>query len=111
MQPSDPWLGVPGDRVFTDLWRGTLETSDPAVSPLFGSFAGLGPLTVLTGTRDILNPDAHLLAERAASAGVSVELIERQGELHVYPLLPTREGRGARAQIVDILRGAVRMPA
>lgn len=107
VQPSDPWLAVPGGRVFARLWAGGRELHDPMVSPLFGELTGLGPLTIFTGTRDILNPDAVLLRDRALAAGVPVQYHERDGQLHVYPLLPTRTGRAARAQLVAAVRAAV----
>ncbi|KQQ03458.1 MULTISPECIES: alpha/beta hydrolase fold domain-containing protein [unclassified Rathayibacter] len=104
VQPTDPWLGTPGGRVLADRWRGALELTDPVVSPLFGDLAGLGPLTVFTGTRDVLNPDAHVLAAKAAEAGVALTLHEAVGQLHVYPLLPTRAGRAAQQDVVAALR-------
>jgi acetyl esterase/lipase len=108
VQPTDPWLGTPGGRVLAEHWRGSLDLLDPVVSPLAGELAGLPPLTVFTGTRDVLNPDAHLLRTRAAAAGVALDWREGVGELHVFPLLPTRAGRAARAQIVRTLRAALR---
>lgn len=107
VQPTDPWLGTPGGRVLAESWRGALDLLDPVVSPLFGDLAGLGPLTVFTGTRDVLNPDAHVLAERAAAAGVPFELHEAVGQVHVYPLVPTRAGREAQHDLVEGLRAAV----
>lgn len=108
VQPTDPWLGVPGGRVLADLWRGERDIRDPVVSPLFGDLAGLGPLSVYTGVRDVLNPDAHLLREKAEAAGVEVDFIEVPGQLHVYPLLPTKVGEAARSTIVDVLKRAAR---
>jgi acetyl esterase/lipase len=103
VQPTDPWLAEPGGRVFSELWRGELPTDDPRVSPLAGDLAGLGPLTVFSGTHDVLNPDAHLLRDRAKAAGVDVEFHEGEGQVHVYPLLPTRAGEAARAIITERL--------
>jgi len=108
VQPMDPWLGTPGGRVLAGLWKGDLDLLDPTVSPLMGDLDGLGPLTVFTGTRDVLNPDAHLLNAKATAAGVSVDFHEQPGQLHVYPLLPTREGAAARAVVVAALKRAVR---
>lgn len=99
VQPTDPWLATPGGRVLAERWRGENDLLDPVVSPLWGELAGLGPLTVFTGTRDVLNPDAHLLAEKAAAAGVDLDLHEAAGEVHVYPLVPTAAGRRARTTI------------
>ena len=61
-------------------------------------------MTVFTGTRDVLNPDAHHLRDRVAAAGVELEWHEGEGDVHAYTLLPTRSGRAARAQIVRTLR-------
>ena len=106
VQPSDPWLATPGGRVLAEHWRGDLDLRDPAVSPLFGDLAGLGPLTVFTGTRDVLNPDARVLRQKARAAGVPLDFHERAGRVHVYPLLPTRSGRAASRDVTRILRAA-----
>ena len=109
VQPTDPWLGVPGGLVFAKLWSGKRNLTDPLVSPLFGDFTGLGTLTVFSGTRDILNPDARLLVAKAEAAGVEVHYTEKAGQLHDYPLLPTGVGASARrdivASITTVLRG------
>jgi acetyl esterase/lipase len=106
VQPSDPWLGKPGSQVYIEHWRGDLPVTDPLVSPLFGSLEGLGQVTMFSGTRDILNPDSRLLVEKARAAGLDLDYHEGQGLVHVYPLTPTREGRAARALIVQQLRAA-----
>ncbi len=103
VQPTDPWLAVPGGRVLADLWAGDADIRDPLVSPLFGDMRGLGPITVFTGTRDILCVDVPLLADKARTAGVAIEVIEATGRVHDYPLLPTRSGRDARRAITGIL--------
>ncbi|CAD6009140.1 alpha/beta hydrolase fold domain-containing protein [Agreia sp. COWG] len=106
VQPTDPWLATPGGKVFAEYWRGDRDLRDPVVSPLFGDLAGLGPITLFSGTRDVLNPDARLLVDKAAASGVGLDFHERPGQLHVYPLLPTMVGREARAIIVSRIRSA-----
>jgi len=100
----DPWLTRAGLLEFAGRWCGDLPMTDPMVSPLNGALTGLGPLSVFSGTRDILNPDARLLADQAAAAGIDIDYHERGGLVHVYPLTPTPEGRAARAVIVERLR-------
>ncbi|MFD6272078.1 alpha/beta hydrolase fold domain-containing protein [Nocardia asteroides] len=102
--PRDPWLGRDGGLVFGELWSGDLPMKNPMVSPLFGDFTGLGPLTVFSGTEDILNPDTRLLVTKARAAGVEVDYHEGDGLVHVYPLTPTPEGAAARRVIVESLR-------
>ncbi|MFD3748450.1 alpha/beta hydrolase fold domain-containing protein [Nocardia sp. NPDC058633] len=100
----DPWLGRDGGLVFGRLWSGALSMKDPLVSPLFGDLTGLGPITVFTGTDDILNPDARLLAAKAREAGVDLDYHEEAGLVHVYPLTPSQEGAKARRRIIATLR-------
>ena len=107
VQPSDPWLGREGTRVFIGHWRGTLALSDPRVSPLAADLTGLGPLTVFSGTRDIVQPDIRLLIDKARTAGIDVDYHEQPGLVHVYPLTPTPEGRDALALLVECLRAAL----
>lgn len=60
---------------------------DPRVSPLFGDLAGLPPLLLQAGTREMLRDDAVRFAERARSAGVQVELELWHGMQHCFQLL------------------------
>lgn len=105
VEPHDPWLARPGTRAAIELWRGDLPIKDPLVSPLFGDLAGLGPLTVFSGTRDITSPDTRLLVSRARAAGVQVDHHEEAGLVHVHPLLPVPEGRQARRLMATLLDG------
>jgi acetyl esterase/lipase len=106
VESRDPWLSRAGIRVYVEHWRGKLSLTDPRVSPLSADLAGLGPLTVFSGTRDLLNPDARLLVEKATAAGVDVDYHEGPALVHVFPLTPTPEGRAARTAIVQTLRRA-----
>lgn len=100
IEPRDRMLGVPGLLEAATDWAGDLPLDDPRVSPLLGSLAGLPPITVLTGTNDLLHPDSTRLRTLAADAGIEVEWIEGTGQQHDWPLFPTPEGRAARTQIV-----------
>ena len=68
------------------------------------SLTGLGPLTVFSGIRDILQPDIRLLIDKARTAGIDVDYHEQPGLVHVYPLTPTPEGRDALAILIERLR-------
>lgn len=104
VQPDDPWLTREGLLEFAKRWCGELLMADPLVSPLSADVTGLGPVTLFSGTRDILNPDARSLVDKATAAGVDIDYHEQPGLVHVYPLTPTPEGRAARAIIVERLR-------
>jgi acetyl esterase/lipase len=96
----DPWLASPGLRAAGDLYRAELPVDDWRVSPIHGSLAGLGELTLFSGTRDILNADARRFAPRAQAAGLSLNFVETEDMLHVYPILPMPEGDAARSIVV-----------
>jgi acetyl esterase/lipase len=96
IDPRDPWLAVPGSVAAGALYRGTLPDTDPLVSPINGELGGLGAVTMFSGTRDILNADAHRLVEKAAAAGLAVDFHEVPEMIHNYPLLPIPEARIAR---------------
>ncbi|MEO7377590.1 MAG: alpha/beta hydrolase [Nakamurella sp.] len=104
IEPSDPWLSPAGLVLAADLWRRDLAVDDPRVSPLHGDLRGLPPVTIFSGTRDIMNADAHAFRRRATAAAVPVMLHEAPGMIHDYPLLPTPEGRRALALAAAALR-------
>jgi len=58
LEEWDAILRVDELREWGKAWAGGLSTSDPAVSPLRGTFGGLPPVHLITGGRDLLLPDA-----------------------------------------------------
>ncbi|MDC0678831.1 alpha/beta hydrolase [Sorangium atrum] len=65
---------------------GAHSPSDPLASPLFGDLKGLPPLLIQVGTDERLLDDSKQYADRAAKAGVSVELQIFEGMHHVFQL-------------------------
>ncbi len=104
-EAQDPWLARAALREVAVSWADGTPLDDGTVSPLFGEMAGLPPVDLWVGTRDLTHPDCRLLAERLRAAGVEVSHHETPGAIHVYPLLPVPEGRRAasaiRARIAD----------
>lgn len=93
---TDPWLDPERYRPLGRAWAAGRDPRDPAVSPIFGDLTGLPPTAVFVGTRDLCVVDCEVLAERAPS----VRLHAEKGSPHVFPLLPTPEGRAGRAAII-----------
>ena len=108
IERRDPMLAAAGLRVAGDLYRGDLPADDPRVSPLHGDLGGLGPVTLFSGTRDVLHPDAERFARAARAARVPVAYRPAPGMLHVYPLLPIPEARAARDAIRTALASSGR---
>lgn len=106
IQPRDPWLVKKGQLLLTELWIGE-HGEDPILNPFLGDVRDVGRLVVFSGTRDLLNPDTRLFVLRAMDEGADIEYHEQHGHLHVYPLLPTPEGRKARQSVVTATRHAI----
>ena len=96
--PRDPWLTRAGLVPIAAQWAGSYPVDAPEVSPLRGDLSHLPSTLVLVGSRDICLPDCQTLADRTATDGRVLVHVE-EGSPHVYPLLPTPEGRLGRAQI------------
>ena len=106
----DVMQDLPGMIEAFRMYAGDLDVTHPFVSPLNGNFDGLAPMLIFTGTHDLFHSDIVALANKATLAGVPVEMHVRNGLPHNYPLLPTPEGREARAIIARAVAGvAVRV--
>jgi acetyl esterase/lipase len=84
---DDPMVGVAGLR---DMGRIYADDAlrNPLAAPLHGNYAGLPPLLIQVGRREILLDDATRVAERARAAGVAVTLEIEAGAPHVYQVFP-----------------------
>jgi acetyl esterase/lipase len=100
----DPVLSVDYLRPAAAAWAGELSTDHPPVSPLAADLAGLPPVIVHVGGRDLGLPDAELFGERAVAAGVEVDLRVAPGQLHGYWVLPVPEARQLRQELTAAAR-------
>ncbi|WP_433713121.1 alpha/beta fold hydrolase [Nocardia sp. CA-084685] len=104
LEQVDPLHQRPGMAEIARLYADGLDLRDPRISPLFGAIEGLPPLTVFSGTHEMVLADARALTSRAEAAGVPVDYHEGPGLPHNYALMPSPEGRAARKIIVDACR-------
>jgi monoterpene epsilon-lactone hydrolase len=106
LEPRDPWLNIGGTVEAGKVWAGGDDPTQPRLSPINGALAGLAPMDVYVGTRELCLPDVLLLQERAATAGAELRTTVCPGAVHVYPLVPAPEGRAEARRIVEeIARG------
>lgn len=54
------------------------------VNPIEGDISKLTNVTILTGTYDILNPDVHVLKQKAEKVGVSIDIKEYEQAGHIW---------------------------
>jgi len=66
------------------MYTGEKPHDHPGVSPLFADLTGLPPIFVQTGANEVLLSDSTRFAERAAAAGVMVELEVVDHMWHVF---------------------------
>ena len=95
----DPMLGIDGLRRMGEVWANGLEMTDPRVSPIHGDLSGLGRVTLITGTWEVLYPDSLLLAEKLDRAGTDCNLIIGERMIHCYPICPIPEAKAAQEVI------------
>jgi epsilon-lactone hydrolase len=80
----DPIITADAVRVRARDYLGGADASDPAVSPVSASLAGLPPLLIQAGSHEVLLDDAIRLATRAAYDDVAVTLDVVPGVPHVF---------------------------
>jgi triacylglycerol lipase len=82
-----PWLDVGNGGGLGPIWAGGLSTTNPMVSPLYGSLAGLPPTYVYSGALDPLVQQAAVLQQAAVAQGAPFSFILNQTGIHDFILL------------------------
>jgi acetyl esterase/lipase len=100
----DPFLGVDGLKYAGAAYARDVDPKSYLVSPVYGSFRNLAPVTVFIGTRDVFLPDCRKLRERAAAEGVTIDYREYDRMVHDWMLGPLPEAKQVLREIVDLLQ-------
>ncbi len=96
----DPMLGVEGSKYLISLWADKLSLTDWRVSPIYGTFNGLGRMTISIGTKETLYPDAVKLSRMLNAQGIHHNFIPGYQLFHIHPIFPIPE----RAQFIKKLK-------
>ena len=67
-------------------YAGTDGINSYLVNPIDGDLSKLNNITIFTGTNDILNPDVHVLEEKAENQGITINIREYEGASHIWIL-------------------------
>ena len=70
-----------------------------------GGMQGLPPTDLFTGTWEVFYTDIVKTYDKMKAAGVDVRLHVKEKMGHVYPLWPCPEGKAARKEIAEIIKG------
>ncbi|TKA62671.1 hypothetical protein B0A49_12766 [Cryomyces minteri] len=111
-EKRDPLLNVAFVKASADAWAASWSLSDPRVSPLEAEVGVLVKYGVrvhgVTGSYDILAPDAILCREKCRAMGVEGEWLDWEKQMHcsvlpwIYP--GRRESKEAKEWVSDVLR-------
>ena len=86
------------------LWVGEDDPKSYLVSPINGDLEGLPPITVFTGTHDLLFPDVQKLNEKLTAAGNKCELKIYDKMLHDFVIFPIPEAKQVTEEIIQKIR-------
>jgi acetyl esterase/lipase len=74
------------------FYLGDADPRHPEASPMYGDYAGVAPMLVFAGGREMILDDARRLVEKAKKDGAVVTLIVENDMFHVWPaLLPNHD--------------------
>jgi acetyl esterase/lipase len=90
---TDPLTNFEHLAAVSAAYAGGDPLDTPLISPGLGALDGLPALTIFTGTRDVLNPDARAFRRRALSHGVDLGWYELEGGIHCWMMYPGPDTR------------------
>ncbi|MEH7118203.1 alpha/beta hydrolase [Neobacillus vireti] len=82
----DPYLSFKAVRDAARMYAGEESLDHPLISPVFADLSGLPPIMIQSGTHEILQSDALMLADKAKASGVKVSFQEWDGMWHVWQI-------------------------
>ena len=80
------WLNTAQSRRLAGEYAGAADLKNPALSPLFGDFAGFPPTLIFAGECEALFDDGAGVVDKITAAGGQAELFVGQRMQHVWPL-------------------------
>lgn len=105
----DPISAVPALLDIGKWYGKDTNLQNYLVSPIYGSFDGLGKISLFTGTHDITNPDARKFKAMADVKGIHINYFEYPFMLHVWPLFSFPESKKATEQILQIIKNCTNL--
>lgn len=104
---QDPFLNPESGLVIGKWYAQGADPKFYQVSPLYGPMAGLPPTLIQTGTRDILNADAHALCRALQANNSPCRLSEGKGMIHTWMLFNIAESKPALEEVFAFIKGGL----
>ena len=83
-QKKDSQLNRTNLQLAGRRYAGKNGTNSYLVNPIDGDISKLNNITIFIGTNDILNPDVHLLQEKALAENVLIDVKEYENAGHIW---------------------------
>lgn len=84
VQKKDTELNKQMLQLAGSIYAGGDGINSYLVNPIDGDLSKLKNITIFTGTNDILNPDTHILQEKARNINVQIDVKEYEGAGHIW---------------------------
>lgn len=84
IEKIDPVLLKEGLKATGKAYAGEDGMESFLVNPILGPVNKLENITIYTGTYDMLNPDVHILMEKAKAEGINIDLREKAKAIHIW---------------------------
>ena len=96
-------------ELWTKLYIGDNDPTNPLLSPQFGDYTGLPPMYICVGTHEIHLDDCVNVANRAQEHGVDVTLAKWHNMVHAFPIMSPLfpEAKQAMAEICEFVKQQV----
>lgn len=107
LNQSDPFLAAESLRAAGKLYAGGTDVANYLLSPINGSLAGLGSISVFAGSAEILAADTRKLKQQAVLQGADLQYYEYPDMVHAWMFLNFPESKQAKKQIIHLIREAV----
>lgn len=100
---NDKMNDVDGIRYEGKIWAANDDVYDPLISPMYGTFDNLGRISLVFGGKGILSSECKRFDNMLCDAGINHDVLLYEKEGHDFAAYPTKEGKMAIKQIVDII--------
>jgi acetyl esterase/lipase len=103
IEEQDPYLTRESLKISGEYWAGELDVNNWRLSPLNIAFTKLPPITIFTGSADILNYDSIRFKEKLLEAGLKVYYREFKNMMHNWMFFKIPEAKDCLNEICNII--------
>jgi len=102
---DDPVLNIEGLKLAGKAYAGETETTNYLVSPLYGTYKELAPISIFIGTHDLFITDCRKLLDRFTEQKIPLNFFEYPRMFHVWvSYTELRETKDAIERVVMLSR-------